>query len=80
MIPSHTVAFSVGKYLVSPLIQRMEDGQFAPSVSIRSGQGRASHDRVVRFIPRFESREIAHRYAVREGLRWLRAWTRPLTN
>ena len=41
-------SMAVGKYLVSPLVRRLEDGLFTASVSIRSGRGSASHDRVDR--------------------------------
>ena len=55
--------FAVGKYLVSPLVTRTDAGRFAASVSIRSGQGSATHHRVLRFIPRFDTRDGARRYA-----------------
>lgn len=64
-------AFSVGKYLVSPLIRRNVSGQYTASVSIRSGSGRGTHDRVFRFIPEFATREGALRYAIAEGHSWL---------
>jgi hypothetical protein len=64
-------AFSVGKYLVSPLITRTDAGTYAASVSIRSGQGNATHDRVLRFAPRFACGDVARRYAVDQGLAWL---------
>lgn len=63
---------SVGKYLVSPLTLCTDSGDFAPSVSIRSGQGRSTHDRIFRFVARFATREGAHRYALEQGLQWLR--------
>ena len=63
--------FSVGKYLVSPLTRRTDHGEFAASVSIRSGRGSGTHDRVFRFVPHFPTRAGARRYAVAEGLRWL---------
>ncbi|MDH4061245.1 MAG: hypothetical protein OEU94_10575 [Aquincola sp.] len=63
--------FSVGKYLVSPLTRLTPTGAYAPSVSIRSGQGRATHDRVFRFVVRFPTREGASRYAAEQGLLWL---------
>lgn len=43
------------------------------SVSIRSGSGMASHDRVLRFVPRFTNRRAAIRYATAEGLAWIRS-------
>ncbi|MFH7040903.1 hypothetical protein ABT392_01080 [Paucibacter sp. JuS9] len=48
----------------------LTDGGFTAAVSIRSGNGQASHDRVMRFVPRFESPRAALRYAVREGQAW----------
>jgi hypothetical protein len=64
-------AFSVGKYLVSPLSRRNESGQYTASVSIRSGRGRGTHDRVFRFVPEFATHEGALQYAIAEGHRWL---------
>ncbi len=61
-------AFSVGKYLVSPLTRFNESGQYTASVSIRNG----SHDRVFRFTPKFSTKEAAVQYAIAEGRRWLR--------
>lgn len=66
---------AVGKYLVSPLVRRLEDGLFAASVSIRSGRGSAMHDRVMRFTPRFANRAQAVHYATEQGLGWVRART-----
>jgi len=63
--------FTVGKYLVSPLVTRTDSGRYAASVSIRSGQGSATHHRVLRFVPRFDTRDVAQRYAVDHGLAWL---------
>lgn len=68
-IIQHSIA--VGKYLVSPLIKTQEDGCFAASVSIRSGQGSGTTDRVMRFTPRFGSHAAAVRYAVDQGLGWV---------
>lgn len=71
MITTHDNSFAVGKYLVSPLITRTGTGRYAASVAIRSGRGSATHHRVLRFIPRFDSRDSACRYAIDEGLAWL---------
>lgn len=65
-------AFSVGKYLVSPLIRLTDSGHYTASVSIRSGSGRGTHDRVFRFVPQFATREGALQYAIDEGHSWLR--------
>jgi len=69
-IIQHSIA--VGKYLVSPLIKDLDDGRFAASVSIRSGRGSGTHDRVMRFTPRFASHGAAVRYAIDQGLGWIR--------
>lgn len=63
--------FSVGKYLVSPLTRRTESGEYAASLSIRSGNGISAHDRVYRFIPQFATRAGARRYAIEQGMTWL---------
>lgn len=60
-------SFSVGKYLVSPLTQFNESGQYTASVSIRNG----AHDRVFRFTPKFSTKEEASQYALAEGHRWI---------
>ena len=44
---------TVGKYLISPLIHALEDGWFACSVSIRSGRGSGTTDRVLRLTRLF---------------------------
>ncbi len=64
-------AFSVGKYLVSPLTRTTESGQYTASVSIRSGSGSGTSDRVYRFVPEFATREGALQYAIAEGHSWL---------
>ena len=64
-------SYAVGKYLVSPLIQQAADGRFASAVSIRSGQGQASHDRVYRFTRLFSRQEQALAYALGQARQWL---------
>jgi hypothetical protein len=71
MTTNREKTFSVGKYLVSPLTTLTPAGTYAPSVSIRSGQGRATHDRVFRFSARFPTREGANCYAAEQGRLWL---------
>lgn len=67
----HSFPRQIGKHLISPLARLDDAGLHCASVSIRSGQGSASHDRVLRFVPRFDSRESALRYAAEQGLLWL---------
>ena len=76
-IIQHSIA--VGKYLVSPLIRHQDDGNYAASVSIRSGRGSGMHDRVMRFTPRFASHAAALRYAIDQGLCCVRERSSPLS-
>jgi hypothetical protein len=66
-------ALQVGKYLISPLTKPLENGWWACSVSIRSGSGRATTDRVVRLTKLFRDRWAAAEYALGEGLQWIGA-------
>ena len=56
-------SLTVGKYLVTPLARITSTGDYAASVSIRRGM----HDRIFRFIPRFDSQGHAMRYALAQG-------------
>lgn len=60
-----------GKYLISPLPKKLENGWWAISVSIRSGSGSGTHDRVLRLTRLFRDRLAAAEYAVAEGMRWI---------
>ncbi|MEW6706201.1 MAG: hypothetical protein AB1430_15255 [Pseudomonadota bacterium] len=71
MTTTREKTFSVGKYLVSPLTHLTDGGHYAASVSIRSGRGTATHDRVFRFTPRFGTRDGARRYAIEQGMLWV---------
>ena len=62
---------SVGKYIVSPLAKPQGEGLYAASVSIRSGHGSATHDRVMRFAGLFESAAAALHYATQHALSWI---------
>jgi hypothetical protein len=70
---------AVGKFLVSPLVTRTDSGRYAASVAIQSGRGSATHHRVLRFVPRFDTRDGAQRYAVDQGIAWLAGAT-PFTS
>lgn len=72
----HNIA--VGKYLVSPLAKQQGQGGFAASVSIRSGQGSATHDRVLRFSEIFDSAAAALHYATEHALGWINERSTPL--
>ena len=62
---------TVGKYLISPLTKLLENGWYACSVSIRSGSGSGTHDRVLRLTRLFQTKLSAVRYATAEGLQWI---------
>lgn len=78
MTTNREKTFSVGRYLVSPLTTLTPAGTYAPSVSIRSGQGRSTHDRVFRLEARFARRGDARRHAADHGRRWIRETGAPL--
>jgi hypothetical protein len=59
-------------------LTRLDDcGRYAASVSIRTGRGSATHDRVLRLIPDFASHDEAAHYATAQGLAWIGAAARP---
>jgi phage gp46-like protein len=62
---------TVGKYLISPLTKLLANGWYACSVSIRSGSGSATHDRVLRLTRLFRSQVAAVAFATTEGLQWI---------
>jgi hypothetical protein len=62
---------TVGKYLISPLTRALANGWYACSVSIRSGSGSGTHDRVLRLTRLFRSHVAAVAYATAEGLQWI---------
>ncbi len=64
---------TMGKYLISPLTKLLDNGWFACSVSIRSGRGTATTDRVVSLTRLFRDRYAAADYARGEGLLWIDA-------
>lgn len=69
---------AVGKYFVSPLAKPQGEGLYAASVSIRSGHGSATHDRVLRFSGLFDSAAAAVHYATEHALGWIRERTSPV--
>ena len=70
-MPRTAGAQRVGKYLVSPLLRALEDGSFASSVSIRSGSGSATTDRVLRLARNFGCAAEAVAGAHAEARRWI---------
>jgi hypothetical protein len=68
---NHKHSITVGRYLISPLTHLLENGWYASSVSIRSGSGSSTHDRVLRLTRLFKTHLAAVRYATAEGLQWI---------
>ncbi|MBL8330758.1 MAG: hypothetical protein JNJ71_18115 [Rubrivivax sp.] len=66
----HT-AQQVGKYLVSASSRAVDGGGFAAVVSIRSGRGSMTHDRVMRFAPTFDTQDQAARFACEQANAWI---------
>ena len=64
---------TMGKYRIAACPRQLPCGQFAAQVSIASGRGSASTDRVMRFRDAFASHEAASRYAIAQGIDWVRA-------
>lgn len=70
---NYDTAITIGKFLVTPLTRVLDNGWFACSVSVRSGAGSATTDRVLRLTRLFRCKATAAQYARAEGLRWLDA-------
>ena len=80
MMISHNTTptqLAVGKYLVSPVAKPLGEGRYAASVSIRSGKGSATHDRVMRFSGLFDTAASALHYATEHALGWIKERSAP---
>jgi hypothetical protein len=77
---SQTSPITMGKYRVAACPRPLTGGRFAAQVSIASGRGSASTDRVMRFIPDFPTYQEAAHYAIEQGLNWVRETTRGPTH
>jgi len=75
---THNTPIEVGKYLVSPTAREQSEGRFAASVSIRSGRGSGTHDRVLRFSGIFDSAAAAVHYATEHALGWIHERSAPV--
>lgn len=67
---------TLGKYRIAACPRLLDDGRYAAQVSIASGRGSASTDRVMRFVDDFPTHDAASRYAIEQGLSWVRETTR----
>jgi hypothetical protein len=68
---------TMGKYRIAACPRQLPCGQYAAQVSIASGRGSASTDRVMRFHDEFPSHDAAARFAIAQGIDWVRDVTRP---
>ena len=66
-------AITAGKYLISPITTLLDNGWYACSVSIRSGSGSGTTDRIVRLTRLFQNALRAAEYAIAEGHQWIAA-------
>ncbi|HXE47787.1 MAG TPA: hypothetical protein VN663_05410 [Ramlibacter sp.] len=65
---------TAGRYLISPITKRLENGWYACSVSIRSRcscRSSGTHDRVLRLTRLSQNKLAAVRYAIAEALQWI---------
>jgi hypothetical protein len=69
-------AVTIGKYRVAPCPHELACGRFAAQVSIASGSGSASTDRVMRFCDDFSTHDAAAHYALAQGIEWVHQTTR----
>jgi hypothetical protein len=75
LIHSHSTPITIGKYRIVALSRPLDGGRFAAQVSIASGSGRASTDRVMRFTDDFPTHAQAACYAMAQGIDWVHAST-----
>lgn len=66
----------MGKYRIAACPRLLSSGRFAAQVSIASGHGSASTDRVMRFLTDFSTIDAAAHYAIAQGIDWVSATTK----
>ena len=71
MIHTPSLPQVIGRYALTPAAEMTASGSYTATLSIRSGKGSCSHDRVFRFIPQFRSPAAAIRYAIEQGKSYL---------
>jgi len=67
----------MGKYRIAACPRQLPCGQYAAQVSIASGRGSASTDRVMRFHDAFATHHDAACFSIAQGIDWVRTATRP---
>ena len=68
---SSTYPFAVGDFRITPLSRLQDAGHHTALLSIRTGQGSQTHDRVYTFKPEFKTQHSALMYAAAQGRYWL---------
>jgi len=66
----------MGKYRIAACPRELACGRYAAQVSIASGRGSASTDRVMRFTATFPTQAAAASYAMAQGVDWVLATPR----
>jgi hypothetical protein len=62
---------TIGKYRIAACPRPLDGGRFEAQVSIASGRGSASTDRVMRFSDDFSTHDAAAHYALSQGINWV---------
>lgn len=62
-----SLPFTVGKFLITPLSRLDTTGLFVSLLSIRSGQGTQTRDKVYTFQPKFDNAHGALAYAAAQS-------------
>lgn len=73
---SSTSPITMGKYRIAACPSPLDCGRFAAQVSIASGSGRGTTDRVMRFHDLFPTHDAAAHYALAQGIVWVHETTR----
>jgi hypothetical protein len=71
------IPVTMGKYRIAACPEQLPCGQYAAQVSIASGRGSASTDRVMRFHDEFATHAAAAQFSIAQGIDWVRTATRP---
>ena len=66
----------IGKYRIAACSKPLLSGRFGAQVSIASGHGSASTDRVMSFFDDFSTQDAAARFAIAQGIDWVQTATR----
>jgi hypothetical protein len=64
-------AITLGKYRIAACPRALPSGRFAAQVSVASGVGSASTDRVICFTDDFATLEAAASFSMAQGLDWV---------